>query len=106
MLGGLIGDGHQGIETSIARASKQDSVGCLVLDQKEERMKFNEDTIIIGKAMYRQEIFGSIGNMQDIAKMKILSRVMNNGMTNIAYFHTLSTRCVDLFIPGVVITDS
>jgi hypothetical protein len=51
LLGGLIGVGHQGIETSTTGASKQDSLGCLVLDQKEERMKFNKDVIVKGKLM-------------------------------------------------------
>jgi hypothetical protein len=51
LLGGLIGVGHQGIETSTAGASKQDSLSCLVLDQKEERMKLNKDVIVKGKSM-------------------------------------------------------
>jgi hypothetical protein len=53
LLGGLIGVGHQGIETSTTRASKQDSLGCLVLDQKEEKMKLNKDVIVKGKSMNR-----------------------------------------------------
>jgi hypothetical protein len=52
MLGGFIGDGHQGIKTSIAWTSKQDSSSCLVLDQKEEGMKFNIDMIVKSKSMY------------------------------------------------------
>jgi hypothetical protein len=53
MLGGLTGDGHQGIEAFIARTSKQNASGCLVLDHKKERMKLNKDLIIKGKSVDR-----------------------------------------------------
>jgi hypothetical protein len=48
-----------------------------ILYQKEEWVKFYEDMIIICEAMDREQIFGSIGNMKYITKMKIMSRVTN-----------------------------
>jgi hypothetical protein len=53
MLGGFTRCGHQGVETSIAGAFKQGSSCCLILDQKEERMKLNKDVIIKGKLVNR-----------------------------------------------------
>jgi hypothetical protein len=63
MLGGLGEDGHQRIEASIARALKQNSSCCLVLNQKEERMKLNIDMVVKGKTMNKQQIFGCIRDM-------------------------------------------
>jgi hypothetical protein len=51
MLGGLGGEGHQRVETTIARSFKQYASCCLVLDEKKERMKLNEHMIIKSKTM-------------------------------------------------------
>jgi hypothetical protein len=40
-----------------------DSPGDLILDQKEKGVKFYEDPIVISETMYRQKVFGGIGNM-------------------------------------------
>jgi hypothetical protein len=54
-----------------------DSPGDLILDEKEEGVKFDKDTIIICEPMNGEQIFRSVRNMQNIAKMKISSRVTN-----------------------------
>jgi hypothetical protein len=50
----------------------------LVLDQKEERMEFNKHAIVIGETMNGEQVFRGMWNMEDIMKMKILSRSTNN----------------------------
>jgi hypothetical protein len=54
-----------------------DSPGDLILNQKEEGVKLDKNTIVKSESMDREKIFGGMWNMKNIAKTKILSRVMN-----------------------------
>jgi hypothetical protein len=49
----------------------------LILNQKEEWVKLYEDTIIICEAMDGEYVFRCVRDMEDIAKMKILSRLQS-----------------------------
>jgi hypothetical protein len=52
-------------------------LGDLILNQKEERMKFYKHSITICEAMNGEEILRCIWNIKDIAEMEISSMVMN-----------------------------
>jgi hypothetical protein len=49
----------------------------LILNQK-EGIKFYKNIIIKGEPMYGEQVFGRGGDMQNIAELKVLSRVMNH----------------------------
>jgi hypothetical protein len=87
---GRLGDGksmlgrsgrHQGrnqrVKASNTPSSMNDFPGDLILNQKEEGVKLDKNTIIESESMDRKKIFGGMWNMKNIAKTKILSRVMN-----------------------------
>ena len=54
-----------------------DSPGDLILNQKEEGVKLDKNTIIKSESVDGKKVFGGVWNMENIAEMEILSRVMN-----------------------------
>ena len=51
------------------------------------------------------KVFGGIGYMQDVLKMKITSRGTNGSVTNMTNFHTFSVCSVDLIVVVVLVVD-
>lgn len=67
----LVGDGlelvcWQRIEAGSTPASKEWHPRYLILNQKEERMKFNKCFIVTSKAMGRNKAFACVRNMEDV----------------------------------------
>jgi hypothetical protein len=69
LLGGVDHVGDEGVKTTIARTFKQYSPRGLILNQKEEGVKFNEDMVIKCKSMNRKQILRGTRNMKDVIKM-------------------------------------
>ena len=51
------------------------------------------------------KVFGGIGYMQDVLKMKITSRGTNGSVTNMTNFHTFSVCSVNLIVAVVLVVD-
>jgi hypothetical protein len=78
----------------------------LVLNQKEEKMKFNKCVIIKSKTVNRDYILLSGRDMEDIIKNKITTSSGDNRFTNMGDVHTCPIRSMNLFMAGVVIMHS
>jgi hypothetical protein len=78
----------------------------LVLNQKEEKMKFNKCVIIKSKMVNKDYILLSGRDMEDIIKNKITASSGDNHFTNMGDVHTCPIRSMNLFMAGVVIMHS
>jgi hypothetical protein len=58
-------------------------------------VKSKKDIVIGCNAMNRGKILGRFGDMQDIIQEKIMTRSMNNRMTNVFNMHTYVIGYVD-----------
>jgi hypothetical protein len=67
-----------------------------MLDNEEIRVKFKKDVIVKSDSMNRGKIVGSLRNMKDMIKFKIMMRSTNNSMTNMSNMHTWPTCNVNL----------